>query len=292
MDQQKTLEKLKSKYIWFGMSADCESYVRTCPVCNVNKKPNKHAKAGQYHAGVLLEKVHIDLMGPFVESNKGNKYILMIIDQFTNWLDCYPLPNQEAETVATSFIEAFVSRLGYPLQIHSDQGRNFESRLFQEVCKLLQITKTPYRPCTNGQVERYNRLVLQAISCFMENISQQKDWDLGLQQIAGAIRATVNRQTGFTSNRMMLGREVAKPVDIMLGRNTTGLKPAEYVTKLEETLSACNQTERDSLQEAQLRQKRTYDIKSNTYSYEEGVVVNMRDTSSKVGQSKNYGNHG
>ena len=134
MGQQKTLKKVKSKYIWFGMSVDCESCVRTYPVCNVNKRPNKHAKAGQYHAGVSLERVHIDLMGPFVESNKGNRYILMIIEKFTNWLECYPLPDQEAETVATSFIEGFISRLGCPLQIHSDQGRNFESRLFQEVC--------------------------------------------------------------------------------------------------------------------------------------------------------------
>ena len=85
MGQQKTLQKVKSKYIWFGMSSDCESYVRTCPVCNVNKKANIHAKAGlgQYHAGTPLERVHIDLMGPFVESGKGNKYILMIVDQFT-----------------------------------------------------------------------------------------------------------------------------------------------------------------------------------------------------------------
>lgn len=83
MGQQKTFEKVKSKYICIGMSVDCESYVRTFPVCNFNKKPNKHAKAGlgQYHAGVPLERVHTDLMGPFVESNKGNKYILMIIDQ-------------------------------------------------------------------------------------------------------------------------------------------------------------------------------------------------------------------
>ncbi|XP_062602775.1 uncharacterized protein LOC134264500 [Saccostrea cucullata] len=291
MGQQKTLQKVKSKYIWFGMSSDCESYVRTCPVCNVNKKANVHAKAGlgQYHAGAPLERVHIDLMGPFVESGKGNKYILMIVDQFTKWLECYALPDQEAETVATSFVEGFVSRLGCPLQVHSDQGRNFESRLFQEVCKLLQITKTrttPYRPCSNGQVERYNRLVLQAIRCYMENISQQKDWDLHLQQIAGAIRATVNRQTGFTPNRMMLGREVSQPLDIMLGRKIPGQNPAGYVENLEEALSVCHQAARDNLGEAQLRQKRTYDIKSNTRSYEVGDVVYMVDTSSKVGQSK------
>ena len=78
----------------------------------------------------------------------------------------------------------------------------------------------------------------------------------------------------------------------MLSRNTTGLKPAEYVKKLEETLSACHQPTRDSPQEDQLRQKRTYDIKSNPTSYEVGDVVNMVDTSAKVGQSKKVRSHG
>lgn len=72
----------------------------------------------------------------------------------------------------------------------------------------------------------------------------------------------------------------------MLCRNTTRLKPAEYVARLEKTLSACHQAARINLHEAQLHQKRTYDIKSYTCSYEVGVVVFMVDTSSKVGQSK------
>lgn len=143
-----------------------------------------------------MDRMHIDFIGLFVKSNKGNKYILMIVDQFTKWLKVYPLPDQEAETVATALVEGFASRMGCPIQIHSDQGRNFESRLFHDVCQLLDITKTrktPYRPCSNGQVERYNCLVLQDIRCYMNNMAQQRDLDRYLQQIAGAIRATVNR---------------------------------------------------------------------------------------------------
>lgn len=85
---------------------------------------------------------------------------------------------------------------------------------------------------------------------------------------------------------MMLGREVSQPLDIMLGRKIPGQKPAGYVENFEESLSVCHQAARDNLGEAQLRQKRTYDIKSNTRSYEVGDVVYMVDTSSKVGQSK------
>ena len=133
----------------------------------------------------------------------------MIVDQFTKWLECFPLPQHSAELTAKQVVDGFISRFGCPLEIHTDQGRNFDGKLFHAVCELLQVTKTrttPYRPCSNGQVERYNRTLLQLMRCFLKG--NQTFWDEHLQQLAGAIRSTVNRSTGFTPNMMMLGREV------------------------------------------------------------------------------------
>ena len=104
------------------------------------------------------------------------------------------------------------------MEIHTDQGRNFESELLKEMCELLEIGKTrttSYRPSANGQVERYNRSIAQIIRCCIGN--RQESWDDFVGIAVGAIRATVNRSTGFTPNRMMLGREVMMPLDLMLG---------------------------------------------------------------------------
>ena len=92
------------------------------------------------------------------------------------------------------------------------------SGLFKEMCELLEIGKTrttSYRPSANGQVERYNRSIAQIIRCCIGN--RQESWDDFVGISVGAIRATVNRSTGFTPNRMMLGREVMMPLDLMLG---------------------------------------------------------------------------
>ena len=89
--------------------------------------------------------------------------------------------------------------------------------MFKEVCDLLKIVKTrttPYRPSANGLMERMNRTILQILRCCIQG--QQEDWDLHLATLGMAIRSTVNRQTGFTPNFLMLGREVLQPIDLML----------------------------------------------------------------------------
>ena len=207
----KTLLRIRASFIWYKLKDDVETFVKSCAVCNQNKRAQTKPKAalGKYHAGSPLERIHVDILGPFTPSRNGNQYILMIVDQFTKWLECFPLPQHSAELTAKQVVDGFISRFGCPLEIHTDQGRNFDGKVFHAVCELLQVTKTrttPYRPCSNGQVERYNRTLLQLMRCFLKG--NQTFWDEHLQQLAGAIRSTVNRSTGFTPNMMMLGREV------------------------------------------------------------------------------------
>ncbi|XP_056157718.1 uncharacterized protein LOC130132152 [Lampris incognitus] len=104
--------------------------------------------------------MHIDVVGPLPVSKMENRYILVMVDQFTRWVEVAPIPEQTAEITAQKLLQEFLSRFGVPLEIHTDQGRNFESALFRELCELLQVAKTrttPYHPASNGQVERFNR---------------------------------------------------------------------------------------------------------------------------------------
>ena len=113
-----------------------------------------------YSVGAPLERVAIDILGPLPLSRQGNKYLLIVQDYFTKWVEAYPLPNQEAVTVAEVLVQQFVAGFGVPLFLHSDQGRNFESTVFAEMCSLLGIHKThttPYHPQSDGMVERFNR---------------------------------------------------------------------------------------------------------------------------------------
>ena len=69
-----------------------------------------------------MERIHIDILGPFIESARGNRYIVMMIDQFTKWLELYTIPNQGAEQVVMSLVKGFITRMCCPFQIHSVLG--------------------------------------------------------------------------------------------------------------------------------------------------------------------------
>jgi hypothetical protein len=287
---QRTREKVKEKFAWYGVGLDVKRYVSQCEVCNQNKKVNRQGKCPlmEYQAGSPMERVHIDFLGPLPKTPRGNEHILMMVDQFTKWVECIPLPSQSAEVTARAAVDGFFSRFGMPFEIFSDQGRNFESKLFTEVCKVLEIHKartTPYRPSSNGQVERYNRILMDAVRCFIGKTQNQ--WDLCLQQIAGALRSSVNRMTGFTANRLMLGREVNIPAQMMFPHKMGKVRdPEDYSQELSVSLQEAHKLARDRLKSSSKRMKRNYDLRVLERNYEVGDRVYLLDTAVLKGKCR------
>ena len=67
-----------------------------------------------------MEKVHIDLMGPLPKAPRGNEHILVLVDQFTKWVEAITLSSQEAETTAKASMNKFFTRFDFPLKLISD----------------------------------------------------------------------------------------------------------------------------------------------------------------------------
>ncbi|KAL6418823.1 hypothetical protein ACFW04_011748 [Cataglyphis niger] len=114
-----------------------------------------------YNAGVPFERVQQDV-GPFPTSSSGNKYLLVIIGCFIKSVEAFPLKNIRAKTVAETFVNQVISRFGVPSEVHIDQGRNFDSRLFRELSHFLGIKKTrtiSFHSQSNGLVERQHQTI-------------------------------------------------------------------------------------------------------------------------------------
>jgi len=104
----------------------------------------------------------MDVLGPLSKTDSGNRYVLVIIDCFTKWVEAFPIRNTRAKTIAEVFVREIISRHGIPSEIHTDQERNFESKLFLELTELLEIKKTRTTALnlqSDGQVERQHQLL-------------------------------------------------------------------------------------------------------------------------------------
>lgn len=82
-------------------------------------------------------------------SSSGFRYILVVVDHFTKFINMYAMKDQTAATVSKHLFEDYVREHGLPDVLHTDQGRQFESTLVHQLCKQLGIKKTrssPYHP--------------------------------------------------------------------------------------------------------------------------------------------------
>ena len=152
-------------------------------------------------------------MGPLTTTPEGNTYVLVAGDYFTKWTEAYAIPNQEAITVAKKLTDEFFFRFSPPEQLHSDQGCQFESKLFTEVCHLLNIHKsrtTPYRPQSDGMIERFNRTLLDMLATTVKD--NPSNWQSHLHQVCLAYNTTIHPTTGFTPFYLMFGRQARLPI--------------------------------------------------------------------------------
>jgi hypothetical protein len=88
---------------------------------------------------IVWEKCSSDIVGPVTPALEGNKYLLTFQDELLKYTLVIPIQQQNAETVAKAFVEEIVLKFGIPQTILSDQGSDFLSELFTNVCKMLKI---------------------------------------------------------------------------------------------------------------------------------------------------------
>ena len=271
------LHQLKERFYWPGSAHAVREYCATCVTCCTRKSaaPKRKAELQTIQAGYPLQVVCVDIMGPLPETEEGSKYVLVAVDYFTRWVEAYGIPNQEATTVGRKLVDEMFCRFSPPEQLHSDQGRQFESELVKEICKLLGVRKThttPYHPQGNGMVERFNRTLLDMLSTTVGD--HPSNWEHNLRKVCLAYNSSVHASTGFSPFFLMFGRQVTLPVDLMYGisHEEEVLLP-EYVERLKERLRGAYALVRERCGTEHRRQKAIYDEKVHGAPFNPGDLV-------------------
>ncbi|GFW68793.1 retrovirus-related Pol polyprotein from transposon 412 [Trichonephila clavipes] len=140
----KTLQKVCEPFYWNNVQSDLEKWCHSCDPCAACKGARKCTRERMqlYNMGASFERISFDILGPLPRSSDGNNNILVVMDYFTKWPEVYPIPDQEASNIAEVLVQHWISRYGVPLQLHSNQGRNFDSAVCKRLCEILGIDKT------------------------------------------------------------------------------------------------------------------------------------------------------
>ena len=273
-----TISVVSRHFYWPGLYTDVRRWCQQCEGCARARtgESGRRAKLVQDIPGMPMERMAVDLMGPLPKTEGGNLYIAVVVDYFTKWAEAFALPNKQSQTVAEVLVTGVICRLGTPHRLHSDQGGEFESNLWTEVCRLLDVEKTrttPYRPESDGLVERLNRTIKKMLKVFVNE--NRNDWDDHLPYIMMAYRATPQASTQCSPNLLMYGREVNLPIEVMAPPppGQTFSCPSEYVERVRAVMEQAFRFARHNLAASAERQKRCYDSRSNPRDFQEGHWV-------------------
>lgn len=283
LSADKVLKRAQQLCYWPFMSRDIKIWCQQCIPCDARRSPTPHQRAPlkTIVATEPFQKVAADILELPITS-RGNRYVLVVQDYFSKYVNLYAIPDQCSKTVAKCLFENFICEHGIPEMLHTDQGRQFESDLLKHLCELLGIRKTrtsPYHPQCDGMVERFNRTLIDQLAKTL--LQQPGEWDDCLNQVALAYNTSPHSTTGFTPFFLTHGHEARMPANMLLPNNTpsssTPGSPADYVAQLTQKLQSAFSSAAWNRDWAHNQQKRQYDKSVKHTPYAPGDLVWLND---------------
>ena len=271
---------LRRRFFWPRMAVDVADTIRQCDVCSRNriKERTRTSYLKLFPASSPLTYVSIDILGPLPKTNHGNRFLLVMTDRFSKLTRTVPLRSTSAYAVAKAFCDHWVFTYGPPCHVLTDNGPQFASKFFLATCRELGIEKvfsSAYHPQTNGQVERFNRTILNSLRGYVSE--RQDDWDEYTSALTFAYNCRIHTSLGLAPFELVLSRP---PPTLAVESPEPGNDnpPSTVKLKFLEHLKGLLPMARRKLAEAQDRYKRNYDrrVRPKNNSLSEGSHVYVR----------------
>ncbi|KAG5877257.1 hypothetical protein JTB14_002089 [Gonioctena quinquepunctata] len=274
----KTFKRVSEHFYWPKMKADISSHVKRCKVCCENK-PEQRKPAGLLTPHRVVDRpfqlVCCDLIGPLPRSNRGFKFILVIVDNFSKFSLVIPLRNSTAKLVCTAVEDHLFLMFGPPKFLLSDNGSQFRSKEFNNLLAnyaVKQIFTANYHAQANP-TERVNKTLETMIRCYVSE--NHKEWDKMLSKVACAIRTQVHESMRRTPYFVVFGREFPMNLEIGVPDSSGDFTVDQEILARDRSvpLQQLYKEVKGKLLKAAERNKRYYDLRHRDVKYEVGDEV-------------------
>ena len=262
----------------------------SCTVCQLNRDTNprltRELELFPEIQGPFL-RLGIDHVGPLPETERGNRYVLVVVDHFTHWVEALAVPDVTAETTARVLLSEVYCRYGIPTEILTDRGSAFVSQLFEEMQLLLgyrhRIT-TAYHPSSNGMVERFNRTLKGMIRSLVNGSTNM--WDEYLHWCCFAYRTAEVDSTGYTPFMLVQGREPRSVLDSVRTNFDVLERPSEWARRMTHQISRVREiVSNRRVEDRRSLQQRRFGIPLPRYHVGDKVLVRRMGIPSGLGRS-------
>ena len=281
----RTVARVAASFFWPGWRRDVANFVRGCKSCQQRKDPvTVHpVPAIPVISNGPNDLIAMDLQGPLNLTAEGNQYILVIQDLFTKYVAVVGIKDASGIAVADAFLKHWIGTFGIPHRLLTDNGRNLGSAVLEDVTVLLKIKRvwtSPYRPQTDGSVERFNRTLNAMLSHYVNHL--QDNWDEYLPLLALAYNSTYNYSAQQTPYYLMMGRQAPTVTEFLVhvpgGQDTVGGGEMRHAMKVALQASYDNIIRRQQ-QKFELAQQQL----QSTQPYALGDEVLILDLTTPVG---------
>ena len=274
----KTRKLLERYYWWPGMTAEVEAYCKKCPSCAYNKASN------QPPGGLLQpveipgrpwENITLDWITDLPPTSRAFDSILVVVDRLSKFVVLIPCNKaMSSQDTVRLLEERVVQYFGQPKKITSDRDPRLMAAFFQEWCKQHGIRHAPstaYHPQSNGQTERYNRVLEDYLRHYVDPTLD--NWDLLLPSAQFAMNNSFNESIKNTPFFVTQGQHPLWKASANLGDKVPAAD--RYIKGIEEAV----QKAKLCLRKAQERQKAYADVKRRDLEFEVGdrVLLNTRN---------------
>lgn len=269
----KTYKRIRDDFFWDGMKQEITDFVTSCKDCQINKLVRVKTRLPMKITDTPtepFERIQIDIVGPLPVTERKNRYILTIQDNFSKYCEAIALKEIDSVTIAHAFAEEFITRFGCPRIIHTDQGSNFTSKIFRTICKIFRIEKlesSAIYPQSLGSLERSHHSLVE----YLKEFGTDQNWDSWLRFAIFSYNTSVHEATGYAPHTLVFGKEANIPSSFARGESE--LTYIQYLDNFLKRLSETQSTAAQRLLAAKWKSKRYYDQKLNIKSFRVGDHV-------------------
>ena len=217
---RRSMKLIKDRFVWPCMDKSVKQWCTECQPCQQNKI-SKHTKSPiqQFPEPIgRFTTVHLDIVGPLPVSQSpafpgvNLRYIVTFIDRATRWIEAVPVAEITAPIVAHVFFSRWISHFGTPLELITDQGRQFESVLWRELSSIVgfqRIRTCSYHPESNGILERQHRTIKTALRAHIT--TSRHTWAQALPTVLFSLRIQPLESNGLSPFEMVTGQKIHLP---------------------------------------------------------------------------------